>query len=281
MGCANASDWTALGSTYELGPALGRGAFGEVRMARKAHSQEHLAVKITRVGNEEGELKQNRLKWSREEALLLSRVTGHPNCLMTFDFIHENLCSYLFMERCKSSLLQAIQTTPSTVDNDIIRILRQMLSAIAHCHGKGIAHRDVKPDNFMFGGENGETLKLCDFDLAKAIPEEGYMTGVCGTAPYMAPEIVCCTPYTERVDVWSVGVVAYRISFGRCPYVPKKKGSEAIKAMIRNGNPAPRFTSDERGSFLRKLMERSKDNRCSASDALQSKFLEANRVTSE
>eukprot|EP00928_Gymnodinium_smaydae_P001274 TRINITY_DN10488_c0_g1_i1.p1 TRINITY_DN10488_c0_g1~~TRINITY_DN10488_c0_g1_i1.p1 ORF type:complete len:190 (-),score=19.67 TRINITY_DN10488_c0_g1_i1:715-1284(-) len=183
------------------------------------------------------------------------------------------------MELCTLSLWQAIQTKPSEVHESIVVILGEILSAVSHCHGLGVVHRDVKPENFLFGGEDGATLKLCDFGLAEVMPKAGFLVGVCGSAPYMAPEVVRCKPYNEKVDVWSVGVIAYLISFRRFPYLPKSKGSDAMKALIREGKPSPFFTSDERGLFLRKLLQRSEDNRCSALDALQSRFLSSKSVS--
>eukprot|EP00928_Gymnodinium_smaydae_P006806 TRINITY_DN12423_c0_g1_i1.p1 TRINITY_DN12423_c0_g1~~TRINITY_DN12423_c0_g1_i1.p1 ORF type:complete len:289 (-),score=34.09 TRINITY_DN12423_c0_g1_i1:355-1176(-) len=273
MGCTCATKHADVVTTYHVGKTLGRGAFGEVVMARKGNSRDKLAMKIINLEVEHGGLEYNRLAKLQNEALLLSRVKGHPNCVTYVDFSHENTRCYLLMELCTQTLLEALDAQPSVIDNNIADISRQLLSAISHCHSQRVVHRDVKLENLMFGGPTGNTLKLCDFDLAREIPD-GYLIGVSGSPPYMAPEVVAHLPYNELVDVWSAGVVSYVISFKRFPYSPKENNNEAMKTAILTGSPSPFFPSDEHGSFLRTLMERSGRKRCSAFDALQLKFLE-------
>eukprot|EP00928_Gymnodinium_smaydae_P041562 TRINITY_DN28112_c0_g1_i1.p1 TRINITY_DN28112_c0_g1~~TRINITY_DN28112_c0_g1_i1.p1 ORF type:complete len:323 (-),score=41.11 TRINITY_DN28112_c0_g1_i1:417-1325(-) len=178
----------------------------------------------------------------------------------------------MVMELCHFSLLDVMRSNLSLIEHDVQRMFAEMLTGIAHCHSLRIVHCDVKPDNFMLGGSEGTTLKLCDFGLAQAL-DEGYLKGICGTAPYMAPEIVWKEPYDEKVDVWSFGVVAYVLLFGCFPYKPKLRGSTAMKAAICVGLPEPFFSTDERGDFTRMFLERSKKQRCSASEALNFAFL--------
>eukprot|EP00928_Gymnodinium_smaydae_P023894 TRINITY_DN19536_c0_g2_i3.p1 TRINITY_DN19536_c0_g2~~TRINITY_DN19536_c0_g2_i3.p1 ORF type:complete len:309 (-),score=27.64 TRINITY_DN19536_c0_g2_i3:301-1146(-) len=265
---------TVGSTTYKAGETLGRGAFGEVVVARKSGSQEKLAMKIIDLENKHGVRSTARLAKIQNEVMLLSRVKGHSNCVEYVDLVYDNVRCYLLMELCTMSLLQALDMKPSVVDGNFVHISRQMLSAISHCHSQRVVHRDVKLDNLMFGGPEGNTLKLCDFHLAREIPE-GYLQGVAGSTPYMAPEVVARLPYNELVDVWSAGVVAYVLSLRHFPYSPKENCDNTTETAIRTGSPSPRFPSDERGSFLRKLMERSGKERCSASDALVSEFLDS------
>eukprot|EP00928_Gymnodinium_smaydae_P084035 TRINITY_DN67275_c0_g1_i1.p1 TRINITY_DN67275_c0_g1~~TRINITY_DN67275_c0_g1_i1.p1 ORF type:complete len:292 (-),score=26.04 TRINITY_DN67275_c0_g1_i1:483-1358(-) len=275
MGCACGIGREAFSTTYNLGPALGRGAFGEVRMANKVGSEQKLAVKIIWTGSEQGKLNTARRHRAKNEALLMHRVKDCMHCVRVVDFLPEAFRCYLVMELCGPSLLEKMKAAPSFIDGNYACIVNQMLLAISYCHRECIVHRDVKPENFLFGGADRKTLKLCDFGSAETIRKQGHLTGVYGTAPYMAPEVVSRAAYTDRVDVWSVGVVAYQMSFKHFPYMPGRNGSQAMKDVIREGCPSPFFTSDERGSFLQKLMERSKQHRCSALEALQSTFLQS------
>eukprot|EP00928_Gymnodinium_smaydae_P096996 TRINITY_DN8681_c0_g6_i1.p1 TRINITY_DN8681_c0_g6~~TRINITY_DN8681_c0_g6_i1.p1 ORF type:complete len:299 (-),score=42.10 TRINITY_DN8681_c0_g6_i1:74-970(-) len=273
MGCTCGTKRQTLSTKYIVGATMGRGSFGEVRKARKRDSMEMLAIKLIRVGGKKDESKDRTLDHVKNEALLMSRVQDHPNCVKMLEFAHEHLTFYIVMELCAKSLMQDLKNKPLLVDSSFARILKQMLAAISHCHSRRVVHRDVKPENFLYGRERHKTLKLCDFGLASAIPEEGYLTRVCGTAPYMAPEMVCHEPYEASVDVWSVGVVSYLLTFRQFPYVPLKAGDEEMKAVIREGTPEPFFTEDKRGAFLRTLLERSHQDRCSALEALQAHFL--------
>eukprot|EP00928_Gymnodinium_smaydae_P065746 TRINITY_DN48841_c0_g1_i1.p1 TRINITY_DN48841_c0_g1~~TRINITY_DN48841_c0_g1_i1.p1 ORF type:complete len:300 (-),score=22.03 TRINITY_DN48841_c0_g1_i1:289-1188(-) len=266
-----------VSATYDLGSTLGSGGFGVVREARRRDSGEHVAIKVVNVANDKGQLTRELLDKLEQEVSLMKRVQGHPHCINCFDMRHEGANCYLAMELCSSSLMQEMKSNPKDVINDFVSIIQQILSAISYCHEQLVVHRDIKPENLLFGGPQRDTLKLCDFGMARRIKEGGYLTGMFGTPPYMAPEIVCKERYTEKVDVWSAGVVAYLLSSGHYPYSSPEKGSEAIYAAIRVGKPTPSFTSDDQGALLRILMQRRDTQRCSASGALQAKIFHPGR----
>jgi serine/threonine protein kinase len=112
---------------------------------------------------------------------------------------------------------------------------------LAHCHAANVVHRDVKPDNFLLGGNSGQEIKLTDFGLATILPPKKKLHGIAGTAPYMSPELLGSDGYDDKTDVWSLGVTAYVMLFGVFPYMPKERSGDAMKAIIRKGSPAPSF----------------------------------------
>jgi len=114
------------------------------------------------------------------------------------------------------------------------------------------------------------------------MPKQGLLTGCCGTAPYKAPEMIDrARGYTEKVDIWSMGVTAYLILFGDFPYVPQRN-RERYEDAILIGDPAPDYGSGEaqchRPSreaiiFISCLLSRSVADRCTAEQALQLPFM--------
>jgi len=137
-------------------------------------------------------------------------------------------------------------------------------------------HRDIKPDNFLLGGSQGQTVKLCDFGLAVAVPVKGQLIAECGTSPYKAPEMLHGFGYLQKVDIWSMGVSAYLILFGDYPFLPHSAHDDYEDVILR-GTPEPDFRrsgecqelpSEHAVSFVRALLARAVTTRCTAAEAL-------------
>lgn len=93
-------------------------------------------------------------------------------------------------------------------------------------HKKQIIHRDIKPENILMESSDPSNLniKITDFGFAKFYdPSKGGLEDTLGSPLYMAPEIIKKVPYDEKVDVWSIGVIAYIILTGRPPFLGKIK----------------------------------------------------------
>jgi len=143
-----------------------------------------------------------------------------------------------------------------------------------------VAHRDIKPDNYMIGLD-GSTVKLTDFNLSAVQSPNRSFTGEFGTAPFMSPEMLTAR-HGIGTDVWSYGVMAYFMFFGEFPYVPQEFTSKAAKAVIRAGVPVPRYLEkmhrhrcSDSMSFCKDLLQRDPSQRCSASDALGHSYFKA------
>ncbi|KAL3806920.1 hypothetical protein ACHAXA_005492 [Cyclostephanos tholiformis] len=109
---------------------------------------------------------------------------------------------------------------PCLTEGEAARILGQILDALSHMHGLGIAHRDVKPENVMFATTDDDSpVRLIDLGLSRGHDgaSEGPMSRVVGTPYYIAPEVLR-GKYDKSCDLWSVGVVAYVLLCGYPPF---------------------------------------------------------------
>lgn len=240
---------------YTLGEKLGRGAFAQVRTVMRAqasgnHPPRQLAVKILdlRSKTKPGEESMILQKAANKEVAVWRSIPAHPNCLRLHDVFWGDSFCYMVMDKCAMMLFPALETMPDHTERALGVVFAQMLCGIAHCHSVGVVHRDIKPDNFLVGGPEGQTVKLVDFGLSAVLPESGKVAGVFGTAPFMCPEMLSCQWYDEKSDVWSFAAIAYTFLCGMFPYMPKVQTAKGMKQAIMEGK-TPNFTPVEyRGS---------------------------------
>jgi serine/threonine protein kinase len=279
---------------YLLGKKLGRGAFAQVRVVTDANwndwddwdtgdANPDKAVKIIQLRHEDRTPEQNAklLATAKKESRLWEELGAHPNCVRLYETMYGDNFAFMVMEKCNSSLLSHLESTPELNERAYGRIFSQVLMGIAHCHSLRIIHRDIKPDNFLVG-QDCETVKLADFGLSTQMIVNGKRaSGIFGTAPYMCPEMLAGEPYTDKLDIWSFAVMVYVLLFGLFPYMPERQNANAMKqAIMLGGVPsfkpakkqgevsAPRY-SDDAVSFVQALLHRAPEQRPSAQDALR------------
>jgi len=202
---------------YRLKGVLGVGAFSTVRAGfHRSNTDLSYAVKCI-----------NRSKLSDEdEAALLDEVAilkamRHVHIIRLFDFFTEPSMYYLIMERMSGGeLFDRIVAKAYYNEKEARDTCKIVLEAVAYCHDERVAHRDLKPENLLLVSEDDDSaVKIADFGFAKRVKEPNSLTTQCGTPGYVAPEILEGTPYDERADMWSVGVILYILLGGYPPFI--------------------------------------------------------------
>ena len=134
------------------------------------------------------------------------RKVDHPHIIKYFETYEEQNFIYLVMEICdKGSLEDKIKDGPLE-EKDAAGYILQLAKALEHCHAKNLIHRDIKPDNMMFGND-GE-VKLIDFGLSLVKKGAYNKIKLAGTPYYFAPEVID-EVYGKECDIWSLGVSLY------------------------------------------------------------------------
>ena len=130
---------------------------------------------------------------------------------------------------------------------DVVRILREVASALSYAHKHGVAHRDIKPDNVML---TDEFALVTDFGVAKALTESSKGPGAAtltglgvtlGTPAYMAPEQATADPSIDhRADLYAVGVMAYEMLTGSLPFAGRSMQATLVAHAIEKPEPIER-----------------------------------------
>ena len=160
-------------------------------------------------------------------------------------------------------------------------IISQVLLAINYMHKKNITHRDLKPENILLESTdvNDLSVKISDFGFSCFFDSDGLELAL-GSPLYMAPEIHQKKKYSEKVDVWSIGVITYMLVSGKNPFPGKSK--EDIKRMIIYSKidlDKPQFETCSKNvkDFIMKALDKNQKSRWSAEKLLQHPWIVENQ----
>jgi formylglycine-generating enzyme required for sulfatase activity len=208
---------------YTLIKKLGEGSFGEVWLAEK-----RTRVLTTKV---DLKLPKSGVKFEDVE----KEAQGHPNVLPIVDADIHNDQIFIASEYSPDGSLEEWLNgyggkAPSIYAT--VEMMRGILAGLEHLHKRQIIHRDLKPPNILL---QGEIPRITDFGISKFLPSGTESNSIKGTMAYMSPEALD-GDRNEQTDIWSVGVICYRMLCGSLPFFGAQ--SEMIKAICMN-EPRP------------------------------------------
>lgn len=272
------------------GPVLGSGISGLVRLCTHMATGAKYAVKCLDLGlveTEEG------LQQLREEIAIMCQL-DHPNIVRLEEVYESHSEIYLVQELCVGGeLFDRLDEQPDYhyTESQCAKLVKQMLCSVRYCHSKGIIHRDLKLENFLFSTSDTDSeLKMIDFGLSKHFKYGEVQHEAVGTPYTVAPEVIRGT-YDERCDVWAVGVITYLLLSGDPPF-GGCGGPESLM-QVRSNILAGRFkfepveiwqhVSQEAKDFIRELLVTDPTNRPTARACQKSQWLHkwANKDKSE
>jgi serine/threonine protein kinase len=221
----------ALGDRYSIERELGHGGMATVYLARDVRQQRLVAVKAMQPGLASALDAQ---RFRREMAIAAS--LDHPLIVPLYDSGSAGDIPYYIMPYVEGeSLFVRLERERRLVLDEALRITHDVASALGYAHGRGVLHRDVKPENILLAG--GRAL-VADFGLARAIGAADYKklteTGVVvGTAYYMSPEQLReDRDLDQRTDIYGVGCILYEMLTGGPPFVGRSL-TEVVTRILR------------------------------------------------
>ncbi len=194
---------------------LGRGGMACVYLAREERLRRLVALKV--IAERLDGSDEFRRRFEREARTAAG--LAHPNIVPVYAYgITEAGSPYISMAFLDGGTLRERlrKHGPMRVD-EALPVVRQIASALQAAHARNVVHRDLKPDNVMFQGENA---LLTDFGIAKVLDSTTDLTGTGvspGTVSYFSPEQACGEALDQRSDIYTLGVVLYEMLTGRLP----------------------------------------------------------------
>jgi serine/threonine-protein kinase len=214
-------------SRYRIERSLGHGGMAIVYLAHDRELNRPVALKV--LAEQYAQDETFRARFVRE-AQIAARL-AHPNVVQVFDVGEEEGRPYIVMECVEGETLADVLRRRGKLPPAEARDLAlQACAGLAHAHGAGLVHRDVKPQNLILRADG--TLKVADFGIARAVESTTQLTQVgtvLGTAAYLSPEQAAGEEVTPASDVYSLGAVLYELLTGRPPHTFESLSELALK----------------------------------------------------
>lgn len=211
---------------------LGSGAYASVKTAINLSTGKEYAVKVVSK-HEHGHTRSRILR----EVQIFKICKNHPNIVQLVEWFEDESSFYMVFEKMRGGpLLNHIQRKVCFTEQEASLVTRDIANALKFLHDRGIAHRDVKPENILCTEmDKISPVKLCDLDLAskpfvnengnrmRSVHSEPDLASPVGSAEFMAPEVVDAfvgeaLKYDKRCDMWSLGVIIYIMLCGYPPF---------------------------------------------------------------
>src|SRR5580700_186124 len=266
---------------YRILSLLGKGGMGEVFLAEDTRLNRKVALKVLLPEVAEDTEKLARFVQEARAASALS----HPNAAHIYEIGEANGRHFLAMEFIEGQTLEKKLSGEPLPMTEIVAIGAQVADALDAAHTRGIAHRDIKPANLMIDPRGH--VKVLDFGLAKILPVAGteipassqlatqFLTSggvVLGTVSYMSPEQALGRDIDHRTDLFSLGVVLYRMATGRLPFT----GATTQETLARILQSPPEAMArlnyelpEEFERLVRKCLDKDRDRRYQSARDLQ------------
>ncbi len=205
----------SLARRYKGLSRLGQGGNGVVFRAEDALLNRVVVLKFMIDGSMPSDVA--RKYFDREVRMAAS--LSHPNIVHIYDMGHEDDVPWYSMEFIEGQPLSAHLPSGKPVSDKLflMSVIEQVCAALDHAHGRGMIHRDIKPDNILVSHDG--TAKLLDFGLARVLDDSfGELSVLAGTPYYMAPEQIDGSAVDHRADIYALGCILYRALVGRLPF---------------------------------------------------------------
>ncbi|KAF9007613.1 kinase-like domain-containing protein [Cyathus striatus] len=239
---------------FDLHRAVGKGAFGKVRVVEHKRSKKLYALKYI---DKARCIKQKAVANIIQERRLLEEI-DHPFVVnLRYAFQDDENCFFV-LDLMLGGDLRFHLERKRFIEEDVVRFwVAELSSGLEYLHSLRIIHRDLKPDNILLDSDGH--AHITDFNVAIHYSERRLHTSVAGSMAYMAPQVINKKGYSWQVDWWSLGITAYELLFHKRPFdgrTLEKMKDSIIREPLKFPEDVHAKCSDEGLSALRGFIER-------------------------
>ena len=215
-----------LNGRYKIQSLIGTGGMAAVYLAKDLILDRLVAIKVLRLDFRQNDDAMRRF---RREALSATQLT-HPNIVGVYDVGQSQEMNYIVMEYVEGTdLKDYVRQKGALHPIEAVRIMMQIVSAIAAAHQNRIIHRDIKPQNILIDKEGN--VKITDFGIAVALSDTSLTqtNTLLGSVHYLSPEQARGGIATIQTDIYALGIVLYELLTGKVPFDGESAVSIALK----------------------------------------------------
>ncbi|XP_042050929.1 serine/threonine-protein kinase STY13-like [Salvia splendens] len=231
-GLGNYDEWTLDLRKLNMGPAFAQGAFG--KLYRGTYNGEDVAIKLLEKPENDAETALFMEQQFQQEVMMLATLK-HANIVRFIGGCRKPLVWCIVTEYAKGGSVRQFLTKRQNRSVPLRLAVKQALDVargMAYVHGLNLIHRDLKSDNLLISAD--KSIKIADFGVARIEVQTEGMTPETGTYRWMAPEMIQHRPYTQKVDVYSFGIVLWELITGMLPF-QNMTAVQAAFAVVNKG----------------------------------------------
>ena len=218
---------------YEIQGVLGRGASATIYLGRELFPARDVAIKVYDAGLLASEERAIFRSLFLKETLLAKKLT-HPNITQVYDAAADDQRAYIVMEYVQAGSLERYCAPEGLLPpKRVAELLEKVCDALSYAHAHGIIHRDLKPANILMGSD-GEA-KVADFGVAHtAFAFDSTRGMLVGSPAYMAPEQIERKPSSMQTDIYSLGIMMYKMLTGALPFPADSAAGLTTRILLGN-----------------------------------------------
>jgi len=233
---------------YQIQPTiLGRGAYSTVYLAQDSKNGEFIAAKAM-------DLRRYNREFEAEASIM--SCFDHVGLIGYRGSEILDGVGYLYMDYVSSpTLFDYVGRSGRLTEGESLKIFWNLVDAISSLHARGVAHKDLKPEN-IFIDPSTHQIKIIDFGLSVIVNDGQLVDQYCGSPMYMAPEVLNRDPHDPRLaDIWSLGVVLYQMMVGDSPWCEAESLDDLMDLVVFEPQVRlPSFLSPSSQSLLTRLL---------------------------